>query len=37
VIKELCPISLVGGMYKIISNVQANKLRSVLGTIVSSS
>jgi hypothetical protein len=36
-IKDFCPISLVGGIYKIISKVLANKLKKVLEKIISSS
>jgi hypothetical protein len=36
-IKDFRPISLVGGVYKIISKVLANRLKSVLGKIVSNS
>jgi hypothetical protein len=36
-IKDFCPISLVGGVYKIISKVLANRLKSVLGKILSNS
>jgi hypothetical protein len=36
-IKDFCPISLVGEVYKIISKVLANRLKSVLGKIVSNS
>jgi hypothetical protein len=36
-IKDFQPISLIGGMYKIISKVLSNKLKSVLGKIVSHS
>jgi hypothetical protein len=36
-IKDFCLISLAGGMYRIISKVLANKLKLVLGKIVSSS
>jgi hypothetical protein len=36
-IKDFRPISLIGGMYKIISKVLANRLKSVLGKIVSHS
>jgi hypothetical protein len=36
-IKDFHPIKLVGGVYKIISKVMANRLKSVLGKIVSSS
>jgi hypothetical protein len=34
--KDFHPISVVGGVYKIISKVLANRLTSVLGKIVSS-
>lgn len=33
-LNEFRPISLIGCMYKIISNVLANKLRRVLGNII---
>jgi hypothetical protein len=36
-IKDFHPISLVGGVYKIISKVLANRLKSVLGKIISNS
>jgi hypothetical protein len=36
-IKDFHPISLVGGAYKIISKLMANRLKLVLGKIVSSS
>jgi hypothetical protein len=36
-IKDFEPISLIGGMYKIILKVLANRLKSVLGKIVSHS
>jgi hypothetical protein len=36
-IKDFRPISLIGGMYKIISKVLANRLKSVLGKVVSHS
>jgi hypothetical protein len=36
-IKDFRPISLIGGMYKIISKVLANRLKSVLGRVVSHS
>jgi hypothetical protein len=36
-IKDFRPISLVGGLYKIISKVLTNRLKSLLGKIVSSS
>jgi hypothetical protein len=34
-IKDFRPISLIGGMYKIISKVLANRLKAVLGKVVS--
>jgi hypothetical protein len=34
-VKDFRPISLVGGMYKIISKVLVNKFKSVLGKIIS--
>jgi hypothetical protein len=36
-IKDSRPISLVGGVYKSISKVMANMLKSVLGKIISNS
>jgi hypothetical protein len=36
-IKDFRPINLVGGVYEIISKVLANRLKSVLGKILSSS
>jgi hypothetical protein len=34
-VKDFCPISLVEGMYKIISKVLPNRCKSVLGKIIS--
>jgi hypothetical protein len=34
-VKDFNPTSLVGGMYKIISKVLANRFKSVLGKIIS--
>jgi len=34
-VKDFRPISLVGGMYMIISKVPANRFKSVLGNIIS--
>jgi hypothetical protein len=36
-IKDFWPISLVGGVYKIISKVQANRMKTILGKIISNS
>ena len=35
--KDFRPLSLVGGMYKILSNVLANRMKTVLGKIISNS
>lgn len=37
VVKDLRPVSLVGGMYKIISKALANRLRKVMYIIISES
>ena len=34
-IKDFCPISLVGGIYKIIAKVLANQMRKVIDKIIS--
>jgi hypothetical protein len=34
-IKDFCPVSVVGGVYKIISKVLANMLKMVLGRLFS--
>ena len=36
-IKDFCPISLVGSVYKLLSKVLANKLRAVLYNLISES
>jgi len=36
-VKDFLPISLVGGVYEIISKVLANRLKSVMGKIISNS
>ena len=36
-IKDFRPISLVGGLYKILANVLANRLKKVVGQVVSTS
>jgi hypothetical protein len=36
-VKDFHPISLVGGVYKILSQVLANRLKLVLGKIISNS
>jgi len=36
-LNDFGPISLVGSMYKILSKVLANKLRSIMGSIISDS
>jgi len=36
-LNDFCPISLVGSMYKILAKVLANRLRSVIGSVISDS
>jgi len=36
-LNDFCPISLVGSMYKILAKVFANRLRTVIGSVVSDS
>ena len=36
-LNDFCPISLVGSMYKILAKVLANRLRSVIGDVISES
>ena len=36
-IKDFCPISLVGNVYKLLSKVLANRLRAVLDNLISES
>ena len=36
-VKDFCPISLIGGVYKIISKVFANRLKEVVGDVISES
>ena len=36
-VKDFCPISFVGGVYKIIAKVLANRLRTIMADIISAS
>ena len=36
-LKDFCPISLVGSLYKLLAKVLANRLRRVVGRVVSNS